>query len=93
MEKTASFLKMCYGWSKYNGGMSGLVKDEDDWFCQCCGEKQPKEFPQYMIPADSLEREFFRICSVCKHIQLRNKIERYQFKRLTIIVRKLYPYG
>lgn len=74
--------KMKYGWSKWGGPMYGLVKDEQDWFCQACSKPQPKEMPNYMLPIDRSGREFVRICSICKHIQLQNKISYYQLIQL-----------
>ncbi len=90
---TTEWGKQKYGWSKYSGGFMGLVKDENDWYCQACGEPQAKELPQYMLPISKMEREYVRICSVCKHIQLRHKIGKYNFVRIIQIVRKQPTYG
>lgn len=80
----ATFTKMCYGWSKYGGPMYGLVKDEQEWCCQACGKTQPEGFPQYMMPMDTSNREFLRICSVCKHTQLKKKMN---YQKLIELVR------
>ena len=85
--------KIRYGWSKFGGGFFGMVKNEGDWFCQACGQKQPEEFPQYMIPTDKNERDFIRICSVCKHIQIKHKLSKYSYIRIIKIVRKDKLYG
>jgi hypothetical protein len=66
--------KRMYGWSKYGGGMYGMVKGESDWFCQSCGSKQAKEMAQYMIPIDIFKRDYIRVCGICKHVQLRHKL-------------------
>jgi hypothetical protein len=85
--------KVRYGWSKFGGGFFGMVKNEGDWFCQSCGQVQPEEFPQYMVPLDKTERDFLRICSVCKHIQIRHKLGKYNYVRIIQIVRKENLYG
>jgi hypothetical protein len=56
-----------YGWTKWGGATQGLVKEElDEWYCQCCGEKQIKVLPSYMFPTDTTQRDFIRVCSDCK---------------------------
>lgn len=85
--------KESYGWSKYGGGMHGLVGDEGDWFCQLCGEEQPEESPKYMLPMDGTKREFLRVCSVCKHVQLKHKLGTYNYTKIIKIVRKEVRYG
>lgn len=79
-----------YGWSKYGGPRYGLLKDEKDWFCQVCGEKQAKEMAQYMLPIDPFRRDFVRICGVCKHIQYRSKLN---YRQLCARLRKKEKYG
>jgi hypothetical protein len=55
------------GWSKWGGSVSGLLKEDlDTWYCQICGDEQVKTLPSYMIPVDSSNREFIRVCSNCK---------------------------
>ena len=71
---TLSLNMLKYGWSKYGGANHGLVKEElDEWYCQCCGKKQTKILPSYMINLDD-EREFYRICSNCKNVALNKKV-------------------
>lgn len=63
-----------YGWSKYGGASEGLVKEElDIWHCQSCTKEQSKHMPQYMIPLDQDEREYARVCTVCKKTALIKK--------------------
>lgn len=55
------------GWSKYGGGIYGLLKEElDEWYCQICGDVQVKILPSYMFPVDESKRDFVRVCSTCK---------------------------
>lgn len=62
-----SITKQMYGWSKHGGGRHGAVfEDLDEWSCQCCGEKQLRGFPAYMIDFDGDQREFVRVCAFCK---------------------------
>ena len=59
--------KMMYGWTKWGGASHGLVKEQlDEWYCQLCGEHQVVELPAYMFPLDDGNRNFIRICSICK---------------------------
>lgn len=64
--------KLKYGWSKYGGSNLGLVKDriDDEWYCTCCGLKQPKGIPTYLI--EFAPKDYLRICPVCenKRIQI-----------------------
>jgi len=94
-EKSSSkaFNTMRYGWSKFGGGFFGLVKNEGKWFCQACGGEQTDDLPQYYIPMDKTEREFARVCSLCKHIQFKYKLGRYNYVRIIQIVRKELVYG
>lgn len=67
-----------YGWTKYGGGRKGTVQEElDEWVCQSCGEKHTKELPYYILPMDSLEREFVKVCSVCKYVSEVAKVREY----------------
>jgi hypothetical protein len=88
-----AFNQMRYGWSKFGGGFFGLVKNEGIWICQACGEEQTDDLPQYYIAMDKSEREFVRICSICKHVQLKYKLGRYNYTRIIQIVRKDLIYG
>jgi len=81
-----------YGWSKYRPKQV-KSKKEYSWTCQTCGEEQPLEVPHYFVPIDQTRHEFLRICSVCKHIQLENKLGKYDYARIILIVRKELPYG
>ena len=84
MGNRVSITKMMYGWSKYGGPRYGLIKGEKDWFCQACGSKQAKELGQYMIPINNSNREFARVCGICKHMQAKHKLN---YKRLCIKIR------
>lgn len=83
---TTDWGKMRYGWSKYGGPMYGLVREEQSWHCQCCGKEQPKTVPQYMMPLDGMNRDFVRICSICKHRQTHGNMS---YHKLVVIVRHL----
>lgn len=78
--------KMRYGWSKYGGPMFGLVKSEHEWYCQSCSQLQPEGVAQYMIPINETLREYVRVCSICKHKQISEKIN---YRQLIIVVRPL----
>ena len=55
------------GWTKWGGARSGMLKEElDEWYCQACGEKQVNVLPCYMFPLDGLNRDFVRVCTLCK---------------------------
>jgi hypothetical protein len=87
--KTTNFkvTRMKYGWSKWGGRTDGILKKQfDEWFCQACGSKQPKELPAYMFPIDETKRDFWRICSNCQNITISRTI--VHFFELTSIVRK-----
>lgn len=54
-------------WTKWGGGGYGLLKESlDEWYCQVCSEKQVRVLPSYMLPMDETQRDFIRICSLCK---------------------------
>ena len=74
-----------YGWTKYGGGRKGTVQEElDEWTCQSCGAKHTKELPYYFLPMDDLEREFVKVCSVCKNVALRtHSTEYYSLIKIT----------
>jgi hypothetical protein len=68
-----------YGWSKWGGAREGLVKEDlDEWYCQCCGEKQVRVLPSYMFPTDDTGRDFVRVCTVCKAKAIINNLNRLQ---------------
>lgn len=83
-----------YGWSKY-GRMKVVEPVETDgkWTCQTCGEQQPDSCPHYILPMDENRFEFLRICSVCKHIQLENKLTEYDYLVIIRLVRRKFQYG
>lgn len=80
------FNRQRYGWTKYDGGFSGLEKEKGLWFCQACGQQQPEEVPRYLMPAISgIEaREWVSICSVCKHKLGKRRIS---YQKLIRIIR------
>lgn len=82
VDEVVSITEMKYGWSKHGGARYGMEKDKQDWCCQACGKPQPAIAPQYMMPLDSYQREFARICSVCKHIQWQSRIDFYKLIKL-----------
>jgi len=85
--KTVSITKMMYGWTKYGGRNYGIVKHGGGWFCQACGEKQPKEAPAYMFCMDNGKfREFVRLCSCCENVVKVKKV--VNFQKLKEIVEK-----
>jgi len=67
------------GWSKWGGARSGFLKEElDEWYCQVCGERQVKVLPCYMFPMDELNRDFIRVCTICKAKSIVHKLNRLQ---------------
>lgn len=75
-----------YGWSKWGGGIHGLIKGDSEWVCQACGLKQPSQMPAFMIPFDQkgFSREYARICGICKHLQ---ELRTLTFRKLITLVR------
>lgn len=76
-----------YGWTKWGGGWYGYAshnKIRDEWACQACGEKQPEELKPYMFKL--FDREYVRICAICKHISKAKRIKTYHV--LIRVVRK-----
>lgn len=74
--KKVSVTKQMYGWTKWGGPNMGLVKEElDEWYCQVCSSRQTRALPAYMIPLDKSERDFVRVCSLCKNKQLVAEVE------------------
>lgn len=64
-----SFKGLTGHWSKWGGarrdvysGEGGTKLLEEEWFCQTCGEKQPKELPPYLY---LYNLEYIRVCAVC----------------------------
>lgn len=65
-----------YGWSKWGGArnsISTLLVDED-WYCQVCGEQETKDLPAYFVPYDDTQRDFIKVCSVCRNKSLKKKL-------------------
>lgn len=74
-----SITRKMYGWTKWGGAREGLVKEDlEEWYCQCCGEKQIKVLPSYMFPVDEFERDFIRICTVCKARSIAKKLRKFE---------------
>lgn len=71
-------------WTKWGGGRYGLIhsNSEETWFCQSCGDEQPKELPGFMLSVET--GEYVKVCSCC-FAQAR-KIE-YSYTRIIKIVR------
>ena len=84
-EKEKEFNKLKYGWSKYGGGHYGLVTNDtgNTWFCQACGEEQPKEIDPYKI--EFAPRQFVRVCPKCFRQKLVTKVT---YQQLVVIIRK-----
>jgi len=59
-----------FSWTKWGGGDHSLIthtdKEEEEWYCQVCGEEQNKVLPSYMIPVDYDQRDYVRVCASCK---------------------------
>ena len=71
--------KRMYGWTKYGGAREGLVKEDlEIWYCQVCGEKQIRVLPCYMFPMDNTQREFVRVCSMCKARTIMDKVTKLE---------------
>jgi len=68
-----------FGWSKWGGATKGIftLLPSDEWFCQCCGEKQTRTLPSYMIPLDSSNRDFAKVCSRCKYKYIMKKLKTF----------------
>lgn len=66
-----------FSWTKW-GARRGLVKEDlDEWVCQLCGIKHPKEIPSYFVPFDDMAEEYFRLCPSCLRLGLDNKELRF----------------
>jgi hypothetical protein len=64
--------RLTYGKTKYGGMRHSLIQETlDVWSCQCCGKEQAKGMPIYLH--ELLEKEFFKICSVCYRSLCSNK--------------------
>ena len=78
-------------WSKFGGAVYGLVKEkiEDEWFCQVCARKVPKELPPFNY--ELFPGEFIRVCNVCKSVI--NKIPKgnnfIRYRKTMIITRNI----
>lgn len=82
-------------WSKYGGAIRGVEKEsiQDEWFCQACAEKQPKDLPPFMF--EFFPREYIRICGKCHNkVKILNLINFNELKRVvehkTIIITKTF---
>ena len=68
-----------FGWSKWGGANQGLftLLPADEWWCQCCGDKQTKNMPSYMVPFDFFNRDFAKVCATCRHRFLLEKLKTF----------------
>lgn len=74
-----SVTKKLYGWTKWGGANRGMAMEElDTWCCQACGRQQLKHLPQYYIPIDKWDRDYVRVCALCKHVYLLKRLTRVQ---------------
>lgn len=75
-----------FGWSKWGGANQGLftLLPSEVWYCQCCGEKQTRNLPSYMIPMDSFNRDFVKVCTKCKYKSIIKKIKHFLDLRLSL---------
>lgn len=73
--------KQRWGWTKYgpNNFGYGMVREEGEWYCQCCGAFQPEGMAQYLFPMDKEKKDYLRVCSICKHKQIETKIKKNKF--------------
>jgi len=55
-------------WSKWGGRRISLISlvAKDEWYCQNCGKMQTKNMPSYMLPIDLTNRDFAKVCTMCK---------------------------
>lgn len=75
---TISITQKMFGWTKWGGAREGMYKEDlDTWYCQVCGEEQLKVLPCYMFPVDGSEREFVRVCSLCKAEAILKKLREW----------------
>ncbi len=66
-------------WTKWGGGVMGVIQDELDpiWVCQSCGQEQPKDLTPYKYQFP--ENEWIRVCATCYHdgcLQLKERMKR-----------------
>lgn len=74
-----SVTKKMYGWSKWGGARKGVVREElDEWSCQLCGDRFSKNVPCYFLPEDKFQREYFRVCSLCKRISIARGVPTFE---------------
>jgi len=79
--------KRMYGWTKWGGRRFAAVQQAlPEWACQACGEKQTRNLPAYLIPLDSDQREYVRVCAKCKYVSIHH--ECVVFPALIAIIRK-----
>mgnify|MGYP000854481860 CR=1 FL=1 len=73
-------------WSKYGGGRrDGLIRSVDTvWACQCCAEKQPKDFPGFFVK-DEVTSEYLKLCAKCYK---KAKTVHFSVRQVLIRVRK-----
>lgn len=80
-------------WSKYGGAIGGLVKEKikDDWWCQTCGEKQPKEFKPFLF--EYYPGDFIRLCNPCFNLASHVSGDPVNvYRRVVKVVRKTITY-
>lgn len=76
---TVSITHKMYGWTKWGGAREGMFKEDlEEWYCQACGEKQIRILPCYMFPTDDTEREFVRVCTLCKAKSVIEHLSKWQ---------------
>ena len=68
-----------FGWSKWGGANAGLftLLPDDEWFCQACGLKQTRNMPAYMIPLDDTNRDFAKVCCLCRYKFIIKKLKTF----------------
>lgn len=73
-----SITRKMYGWSKYGGARRGIVKEElPEWACQLCGARNTSGLPAYFVPQDKYQREFMRVCSICKKASIELRMQTF----------------
>jgi len=68
-----------FGWSKWGGANRGVftLLPSDEWWCQACGQKQTRNMPAYMIPMDLFNRDFVKVCTLCRYKIIIKKIKTF----------------
>lgn len=66
------------GWTKWGGSPKGItaVLDDDIWYCQVCGDEQILMLPTYIVPYDSTNSDFVKVCTSCRHRMVVEKIKK-----------------